>query len=134
MGLVRSLHCFIGHYFTTKGNTFYYALVKMSLDGHSSSSVYQVLWNHYYNYFYATLCIFIYGIFGSIKFNHRKVMRVVIQHGFHHKSSLILFGTLNTFCPTLWHITGIFLACANFWSGLSHILFHYAPFWKTLDV
>jgi hypothetical protein len=59
---------FLGHYFTTNDNTFYYALVKMSLDGHSSS-VYQFLQKHYYNYFYATLHILLYGIFETTKFN-----------------------------------------------------------------
>jgi len=126
MGLVRSLHCFSGHYFITKGNTFSCALVKMSLDGHSSSSVYQFLWNHHSNYYMEFLE-------QLRKFNRSSVMRVVIQYGSEHKSSLILLGTLNNFCPTLWHITGIFLACAKFRIGLSHILFHYAQFWKTHD-
>jgi hypothetical protein len=43
MGLVKPLFYFFGHYCTTKGNTFSCALVKMSLDGHSSLCVYQFL-------------------------------------------------------------------------------------------
>lgn len=121
-------------------NTSSYALVKMSLDAHPSS-VCQLLWNHHYSYFYVTLFTssfcwwrqhtFQNRIFGTVKFNSTsKSWKLSFNMVLIANGAWFCLAVWITCAQPFWHITGIFLAFAQFWSGLSHTSFHSAQFWK----